>query len=201
MCLNPIHRYTEADSTTGSKSAMSLSHAILTALLDEDLTGYALAKQFDVSLGFFWQASHQQIYRELKGLHLAGSVNVLEVPQYGKPDKRVYSLTDQGQQMLESWITQATRHRGAKDELFIKLYNVGSVPVQQVLEAVEQRQAEHARKLELYRKIEERNYASPSTLPDRKKGIYLSLLAGIRQEQTALAWCEDALSLLATVER
>ena len=179
---------------------MSLSHAILTALLDEDLTGYALAKQFDVSLGFFWQASHQQIYRELKGLHLAGSVNVLEVPQHGKPDKRIYSLTNQGRQMLDSWITQSTRHRGAKDELFIKLFNVGSVPVEQVTEAVAQRQAEHARKLALYRKIEARNYASPSTLPDRKKGVYLSLLAGIRQEQTALAWCDDALDLLATVK-
>ena len=179
---------------------MSLSQAILTALLDEDLTGYALAKQFDVSLGFFWQASHQQIYRELKGLHLAGSVNVLEVPQHGKPDKRVYSLTNQGRQMLDSWITQSTRHRGAKDELFIKLFNVGSVPVEQVTEAVAQRQVEHARKLELYRKIEARNYASPSTLPDRKKGVYLSLLAGIRQEQTALAWCDDALDLLGTVK-
>ena len=179
---------------------MSLSHAILTALLDEDLTGYALAKQFDVSLGFFWQASHQQIYRELKGLHLAGSVNVLEVPQHGKPDKRIYSLTNQGRQMLDSWITQSTRHRGAKDELFIKLFNVGSVPVEQVTEAVVQRQVEHARKLELYRKIEARNYASPSTLPDRKKGVYLSLLAGIRQEQTALAWCDDALDLLGTVK-
>ena len=179
---------------------MSLSHTILTALLDEDLTGYALAKQFDVSLGFFWQASHQQIYRELKGLHLAGSVNVLEVPQHGKPDKRIYSLTNQGRQMLDSWITQSTRHRGAKDELFIKLFNVGSVPVEQVTEAVAQRQVEHARKLELYRKIEARNYASPSTLPDRKKGVYLSLLAGIRQEQTALAWCDDALDLLGTVK-
>ena len=74
------------------------------------------------------------------------------------------------------------------------------MPVEQVTEAVAQRQAEHARKLALYRKIEARNYASPSTLPDRKKGVYLSLLAGIRQEQTALAWCDDALDLLATVK-
>ena len=178
---------------------MSLSHAILTALLDEDLTGYALAKQFDVSLGFFWQASHQQIYRELKGLHLAGRVNVEEVPQHGKPDKRVYSLTTLGRDMLESWIVESTRARGAKDELFIKLFNVGSVPVKQVTLAIEQRKAEHTRKLELYRKIEVRNYTSPLTLPDRKKGVYLSLLAGIRQEQTALIWCDDALDLLTTV--
>ena len=45
---------------------MALTHAILTALLEEDLTGYELAKQFDVSLGFFWTASHQQIYQTLK---------------------------------------------------------------------------------------------------------------------------------------
>ena len=179
---------------------MSLSHAILTALLDEDLTGYALAKQFDVSLGFFWQASHQQIYRELKGLYLAGSVSVLEVPQQGKPDKRVYSLTNKGLHMLDLWITQSSRNRGVKDELFIKLFNVGSVPIEHVAEAVAQRQAEHTRKLALYRKIEARHYASPSTLPDRKKGVYLSLLAGIRQEQTGLAWCDDALDLLGTVK-
>jgi hypothetical protein len=37
-------------------------------------------------------------------------------------------------------------------------------------------------------------------LSDRKKGVYLSLLAGIRQEQTALVWCDDALDLLATVK-
>ena len=95
---------------------------------------------------------------------------------------------------------ESTRPRGTKDELFIKLYNVGSVPVELIVKAVKQRQAEHAGKLELYRKIEARNYAQPLTLSDRKKGIYLSLLAGIRQEQTALSWCEDALDLLATVK-
>ena len=179
---------------------MSLSHAILTALLDEDLTGYALAKQFDVSLGFFWQASHQQIYRELKALHLTGKVDVREVPQLGKPDKRVYSLTRQGRQMLVSWIEESTRPRSTKDELFIKLYNVGAVPVELIVAAVKQRLVEHLGKLELYRKIEARHYAHPAQLSDRKKGIYLSLLAGIRQEQTALAWCDDALELLFTVK-
>ncbi len=74
------------------------------------------------------------------------------------------------------------------------------MPVGQVTAAVEQRRAEHVRKLELYRKIEIRNYSSPLTLSDRKKGIYLSLLAGIRQEKTALVWCDDALDLLATVK-
>ncbi|MDP4597294.1 MAG: PadR family transcriptional regulator [Pseudomonadales bacterium] len=178
---------------------MSLSHAILTALIDENLTGYELAKQFDVSLGFFWQASHQQIYRELKQLHEQGFVAVEEVPQLAKPDKRVYSLTAAGQKMLEVWILAPTRSRHSKDELFIKLYNVGLVPVASIVAAIGQRQAEHQRKLALYRKIESRSYADPAQLSDRKKGIYLSLLAGIRQEEMGLGWCSDARKLLASV--
>ena len=41
---------------------MALAHAIMTALLEDDLSGYELARDFETSLGFFWQASHQQIY-------------------------------------------------------------------------------------------------------------------------------------------
>jgi len=175
---------------------MSLPHAILTALIEEDLTGYALAKQFDVSLGFFWQASHQQIYRELKRLHTEGQIAVQEVSQMGKPDKRVYSLTDAGRQALQAWVLAPTPRRNSKDELFIKLYNMGSVPVESMLSAIKERRGLHEERLALYRKIERRSYANPKTLSAHKKGVYLSLLAGIRQEETALRWCDDALVLL-----
>ncbi len=47
---------------------MALSHAIMTALLEDELSGYELAKDFDVSLGLFWHASHQQLYQELHKL-------------------------------------------------------------------------------------------------------------------------------------
>ena len=44
---------------------MSLAHAILVSLVCEPKSGYDLAKQFDGTVGFFWQATHQQIYRDL----------------------------------------------------------------------------------------------------------------------------------------
>ena len=62
-------------------SGMALTHAILTALLEEDLTGYELAKQFDVSLGFFWTASHQQIYQTLWFLQPVNEAFLLSPPQ------------------------------------------------------------------------------------------------------------------------
>ena len=50
---------------------MALADAILVCLTERPMTGYELAKTFDSSMGFFWRASHQQIYRELQQLRAA----------------------------------------------------------------------------------------------------------------------------------
>src|SRR5450830_1600944 len=44
---------------------MSLQHALLTSLVEKPCSGYELARRFDKSIGYFWHATHQQIYREL----------------------------------------------------------------------------------------------------------------------------------------
>ena len=44
---------------------MSLAHAVLTSLIEKSSSGYDLARRFDKSIGYFWHATHQQIYREL----------------------------------------------------------------------------------------------------------------------------------------
>src|SRR5467141_3482152 len=60
------------------------------------MTGYELAKTFDTSIGFFWKTDHQQIYRELSRLRDRGYIQGREVVQSGKPNKLVYTLTDDG---------------------------------------------------------------------------------------------------------
>ena len=44
---------------------VALGDAIHACLTERPMTGYELAKTFDSSIGFFWKADHQQIYREL----------------------------------------------------------------------------------------------------------------------------------------
>ena len=51
---------------------MALGDAILACLTERPMTGYELAKTFDTSIGFFWKADHQQIYRELSKLRERG---------------------------------------------------------------------------------------------------------------------------------
>ena len=57
---------------------MSIQHALLTSLLEKPSSGYELARRFDKSMGYFWSATHQQIYRELGRMAEAGWLSVEE---------------------------------------------------------------------------------------------------------------------------
>ncbi|MCX7595443.1 MAG: PadR family transcriptional regulator, partial [Fischerella sp.] len=83
---------------------MALAHAILASLIGRPCSGYDLAKQFDGSVGFFWQATHQQIYRELSKLETQGWITSEIISQEGRPDKKLYSVTELGKQQLKEWI-------------------------------------------------------------------------------------------------
>ena len=60
---------------------MALEHAILVSLLEKPGSGYELARRFDRSIGHFWTATHQQIYRVLKRMEADGLLAVREVAQ------------------------------------------------------------------------------------------------------------------------
>lgn len=179
---------------------MALAHAIMTALIDDDLSGYELAKDFEASLGFFWYASHQQIYQELHKLADKKWLNRREVSQSGKPNKIVYGLTKSGRDILADWVFDGSRVQAAKDELLIKLYNLSEDNAPHLAAEIAERRQQTMRTLYVYEKIRMRHYANPGALPVRRQGVYLALRAGISQGEQFLAWCDEALEMLSAVE-
>ncbi|MEM1433152.1 MAG: PadR family transcriptional regulator [Pseudomonadota bacterium] len=175
---------------------MALSHAIATALLDGPLSGYDLARRFETSLGFFWAASHQQIYQELKKLTQAGQLEARRVEQSGRPDKVEYKLTEPGHRALAAWALTESRRRPAKDDLFVKLYQLNEQNRAHLVREIKARLAQHQAKAELYEKIRAHHYADPEALSQRRQGVYLALAAGIRYEAMFMDWCREALELL-----
>jgi DNA-binding PadR family transcriptional regulator len=178
---------------------MALSHAIMTALIEDEMSGYDLARAFDQSLGFFWHASHQQIYRELRRLSEAGLVTSRVEEQQGRPNRNLFSLTATGREALDSWVLEADRGRlqESKDELYVKLYNLSEQNRETLHEQLSQRREAMMQRLYLYERIRLRHYADPDQLPLRRRGVYLALLGGIMQGETYLAWCDSALEMLA----
>ena len=71
---------------------MSLKHAILVLLETEPSSGYELVKHFKQSLGYFWNAKHQQVYQQLKKLTESKQVTFQEQSQIDKPDKKIYPI-------------------------------------------------------------------------------------------------------------
>jgi len=179
---------------------MALAQAIMTALIDNDLSGYELAHDFESSLGFFWRASHQQIYQELHKLADKQWLNKREVAQSGKPKKIVYGLTLKGRNALADWVFKESRNTPAKDELMIKLYNLSEDNARHLSLEIMARRDATMKMLYVCEKIRLRHYDDPLALPTRSKGVYLALTASMGQGQQFLAWCDDALALVASVE-
>lgn len=179
---------------------MALSHAIMTALLEDEMSGYELAKSFDSSLGLFWRASHQQIYQELKKLSVKGWLTGRSVAQEGRPGKIAYRLTRKGRVGLEEWVLGESRVQDSKDDLLVKLYNLNLDNVAHLVTELENRREQVMGRLYLYERIRRRHYDDPASLPVRRKGVYLALMAGVSQGEQFLQWCDEALTLLARVK-
>ena len=107
-------------------------------------------------------------------------------------------MTRAGREALAEWVFSSTRNQAAKDDLLVKLYNLNSDNSSHLSGEITARREEMMRRLYLYEKIRRRHYSQPETLPTRRKGVYLALALGIRQGEQFLAWCDEALVLIAT---
>lgn len=175
---------------------MALSHALLTALHESPCSGYDLAKKFDGTVGFFWSASHQQIYRELTKLEEQAYISAMLVQQHNRPDKKVYEVTEAGNDYLRAWIAQPSTVAAIKDELLVKLFAGDLVDAAVILAELEHHRAQHQELLDTYRSIEQQFFSDKCQLQSNRRYQYLTLRQGIRLETEWLAWCAEAIASL-----
>jgi DNA-binding PadR family transcriptional regulator len=181
---------------------MSLSHAILATLSNGSYSGYDLSKQFAGSVGFFWYATQQQIYRELSKLEEQGYLEAEVIHQSGRPDKRLLSITPAGTDYLREWISLPGTVSPTKDDLLVKLFAGELVDDRTILAELAHHQKLHQATLETYLEIERKYFADPATCERRAGRLrYLTLKNGIGFERNWLRWCEDAIAMLTEGDR
>ncbi len=174
---------------------MALSHALLSLLLYKPCSGYDLAKRFDSSVegsvGFFWDASHQQIYRELTRLEEQGWLRSETIHQESRPNKRIYYVTDEGKSAFQAWVAQPIAMSPIKDELLVKVFGGHAVPRATILAELNHHYHQHQQRLAIYRNIEQQFFQNPDALPTDRMFIYLTLRFGISYEQMWLTWYDE----------
>jgi len=173
--------------------AMALEHALLVALCEQPASGLDLTKRFGRSIGFFWSATHQQIYRVLGRMDGDGWVTVEEVAQQGRPDKKVYAVTDLGRTALADWLAEPTDTEHLRSELALKMRAASWGDRQAVLGVVRANLAGHHLRLEHYEQLVARDYPDPSTLSGLELDQYLVLRGGVLMEQTWITWLTEYL--------
>jgi DNA-binding PadR family transcriptional regulator len=175
---------------------MALGDAILACLTERPMTGYELAKTFDSSIGFFWKADHQQIYRELSKLRDRGYILGREVVQSGKPNKLVYTLTDEGRAALRHWAARPSTPPSIKDDLLVRLHALDSIDIEPLRTDLMARLEHHHAN---YERILKKRFPDGEASGVLDLGNLLLLRLGARHEQMVADFCEEALEALSAM--
>jgi DNA-binding PadR family transcriptional regulator len=92
--------------------AMDVKTVCLGMLTEGEASGYDLKKEFESSFGHCFAAGYGSIYPALAQLAECGCVSCKEIPQDGKPDRKVYRITDKGwEQLLAELDNPAPSHK------------------------------------------------------------------------------------------
>jgi len=88
-----------------------------------DASGYEIRKQFEEGpFAHFYEASFGSIYPALRVLLADGLVSVTELPQDGKPDKKVYRLTAAGRRTFEVALKETPAADKIRSEALVHLF-------------------------------------------------------------------------------
>ncbi|GAA2490967.1 PadR family transcriptional regulator [Streptomyces longisporus] len=183
---------------------MALRNAVMAALLEGEASGYDLAKGFEASVANFWMATPQQLYRELERMESEGLVSARVVQQERRPNKRLFSLTEAGLDVLRDYVGEAPAKPPAlRDELMVKVQcvDIGDVgDFEAVRASVAERFERATAKLARYLRMQDRmldGRTEDEYLATAERiGPYLTLQGGIALERANLQWSETALKRL-----
>ncbi|HTH60365.1 MAG TPA: PadR family transcriptional regulator [Paraburkholderia sp.] len=174
---------------------MSTPHAILIALIEKPSSGYDLARRFDRAIGYFWRATHQQIYRELGRMIDTGWVAVVDDDASATTRKKTYRVLRAGREEVARWVRETPLGIEDRNAFLLKLRADAAIGPLGLSGELQRLTDEHRARLATYREIEQRDFAE-RTLTNARQLQYAILRAGILQEEMWLEWAMEVAPLL-----
>ena len=163
-------------------------------------SGYDVKQTVDRALSHFWSEGYGSIYPILKRLEEKGlAVSQLEV-QDGKPDRKVYEITDAGRSELRNWLAQPVEPPAVRNEMLLRLFLGPQGDLDALIGNLAHYREEYASRLAAYDLLAEEvadEYADSEFRPFWE----LSLDHGKRICQTYLEWCDATQAELRKLKR
>jgi PadR family transcriptional regulator, regulatory protein AphA len=165
--------------------------AILGLLAEEALAGYDIKKLVEERLSHFWSESYGHIYPMLHRLHRRGLVEQSVERQEGRPDRKVYAITDEGRAALESWFAEPPAPQRPRNEVLLRIFLGRHADPGYLIRDVRAQRDQFARTLGQLRAVKARLDAEPRAGLDH---VYWSLTLeyGLSALEALVAWGERA---------
>lgn len=171
-------------------------YALLGVLSLGPHSGYEMKKLMEQSLAHFWQEGYGQIYPNLKRLVAKELATVQLIRQEGKPDKKVYTITDLGETRLKEWlripIAQLPKE---KHEILLKLFFGQNVDIADNIAHIELYQQRMEAIHNTYQQIEEMLRTTDDNNLDTMYQL-ITVRNGMYHTRAALDWCDETIGLL-----
>jgi DNA-binding PadR family transcriptional regulator len=133
---------------------MDVKTVCLGMLTDGEASGYDLKKTFESSFGHCFAAGYGSIYPALASLADSGYVSCREIAQDGKPDRKVYNITEEGhQRLLEELDDPAPSHK-VRSEFLATMCFAHLMTPQQISTVLDSRIADAERNLQIIAEFE-----------------------------------------------
>ena len=178
---------------------MSLPHALLGLLNYKSASGYDLKTAFTGSIANFWNASLPQIYRTLHQMDKNGWVSSSIEEQQGKPNRKVYNVTDKGKKELLEWLSGAWEIPQVKDEMLVKVFFGNQMNKKDFVKLVKKRREDAMQFLEKTGTEGKKTagyYAERTGASDDMSFWLMTLDFGRRRAKMIVEWCDAALDVV-----
>ena len=169
------------------------SYAVLGLLARRPGSGYELGTRAATSVDHFWPLTRTHIYGELAKLEALGYVAGVEVEQKHLPDKRVYSVTPEGERALQTWLADPDPGiPRPRQPMLVKLYFGEHIPPEQA-EALLARYREQAlARRDRYAADAAADAVALAADPDSPRRFgRAAALFGLRRAEADLAWVDE----------
>ena len=174
---------------------MALTYTLLGFLNYGPLTGYELKKLFDSSVAHFWSAELSQIYPTLKQLEAEGLVAMEVEAQDDRPNRKVYSITEDGRRELLEWLASPVALEAAREPLLINVFFAASLPKGDLLAVLRHRAEELERTIKEHGPAPEHSqqFAKAIGLPKDAFFWSLTIEAYLARMKAELTWLREAI--------
>jgi DNA-binding PadR family transcriptional regulator len=159
------------------------------------MSGYDVNKWIKTRMGSFWDISYSQIYPTLRGLEKEGAVTKeVEINETG-PNRKVYSITNEGLSKLQEWLLTPAEHDKFKVEVLIKVAFGEYIPKSKVISHIKKFKARH---ISAFKKAIsfEKEFKSNLDKSDRYFFFLLTTLLGKNFHKAAIEWADNAIELI-----